>query len=48
VLQYYLAGWHINLKGVKKPYNPILGEFLRSRYEYRDGSKGFYVAEHSE
>jgi len=45
VLQYYLAGWHIKPKGVKKPYNPILGEFFRCRYDYSDGSHGFYVAE---
>ncbi|KZT24680.1 Oxysterol-binding protein [Neolentinus lepideus HHB14362 ss-1] len=45
VLQYYLAGWHIKPKGVKKPYNPILGEFFRCRYDYSDGTKGFYIAE---
>lgn len=45
VLQYYLAGWHIKPKGVKKPYNPVLGEFFRCRYEYPDGSCGFYIAE---
>lgn len=45
VLQYYLAGWHIKPKGVKKPYNPVLGEFFRCRYDYPDGSQGFYVAE---
>ncbi|KAJ7037427.1 hypothetical protein C8F04DRAFT_411205 [Mycena alexandri] len=45
VLQYYLAGWHIKPKGVKKPYNPILGEFFRCRYDYPDGTTGFYVAE---
>ncbi|KAJ6569525.1 hypothetical protein B0H19DRAFT_1350610 [Mycena capillaripes] len=45
VLQYYLAGWHIKPKGVKKPYNPILGEFFRCRYDYSDGTQGFYVAE---
>jgi hypothetical protein len=48
VLQYYLAGWHIKPKGVKKPYNPVLGEFFRCRYEYPDGSRGFYIAEQSE
>jgi hypothetical protein len=47
VLQYYLAGWHIKPKGVKKPYNPVLGEFFRGRYEYSDGTRGFYVAEQS-
>jgi len=45
VLQYYLAGWHIKPKGVKKPYNPILGEFFRCKYEYSDGTQGFYIAE---
>ncbi|EKM60391.1 uncharacterized protein PHACADRAFT_246278 [Phanerochaete carnosa HHB-10118-sp] len=45
VLQYYLAGWHIKPKGVKKPYNPVLGEFFRCRYDYPDGSRGFYIAE---
>ncbi|KAG6334086.1 hypothetical protein ID866_5002 [Astraeus odoratus] len=34
ILQYYLAGWHIKPKGVKKPYNPVLGEFFRCRYDY--------------
>jgi hypothetical protein len=47
VLQYYLAGWHIKPKGVKKPYNPVLGEFFRCRYDYPDGSRGFYIAEQS-
>ncbi|KAG9035438.1 hypothetical protein FRB95_011303 [Tulasnella sp. JGI-2019a] len=45
VLSYYLSGWHIKPKGVKKPYNPILGEIFRCSYEYPDGTKGFYVAE---
>jgi len=45
VLQYYLAGWHIKPKGVKKPYNPILGEIFRCRYDYPDGTQAFYVAE---
>ncbi|KAI9567013.1 hypothetical protein HD554DRAFT_2112016 [Boletus coccyginus] len=45
VLQYYLAGWHIKSKGVKKPYNPVLGEFFRCRYDYPNGTQGFYVAE---
>lgn len=40
-----LAGWHIKPKGVKKPYNPVLGEFFRCTYQYHDGSEGYYVAE---
>ncbi|KAI0029071.1 Oxysterol-binding protein [Vararia minispora EC-137] len=45
VLQYYLAGWHIKPRGVKKPYNPVLGEFFRCRYDYANGTQGFYIAE---
>ncbi|KAK8854831.1 hypothetical protein IAR55_003570 [Kwoniella newhampshirensis] len=45
VMTYYLSGWHIKPKGVKKPYNPVLGEFFRCTYVYPDGSEGFYVAE---
>ncbi|CAO3589084.1 unnamed protein product [Absidia cylindrospora] len=26
VVKYFLSGWHIKPKGVKKPYNPVLGE----------------------
>lgn len=26
-------------------YNPVLGEIFRCRFEYKDGSSGFYVAE---
>jgi len=45
VLQYYLAGWHIKPRGVKKPYNPVLGEFFRCKYDYPNGTQGFYIAE---
>lgn len=45
VLRYYLAGWHIKPKGVKKPYNPVLGEFFRCRYDYSDGTSAYYIAE---
>jgi hypothetical protein len=45
VLQYYLAGWHIKPKGVKKPYNPVLGEFFRCRYDYPNDTQGFFISE---
>lgn len=45
VLSYYMSGWHIKPKGVKKPYNPILGEFFRCSYTYPNGTKGWYIAE---
>ncbi|KAG8833137.1 hypothetical protein FRC17_011257 [Serendipita sp. 399] len=35
VLTYYLSGWHAKPKGVKKP----------CRYDYKDGSRGYYIAE---
>lgn len=30
---------------MKKPYNPVLGEFFRCQYKYTDGSDGYYIAE---
>ncbi|THH09428.1 hypothetical protein EW145_g2019 [Phellinidium pouzarii] len=45
ILRYYLSGWHIKPKGVKKPYNPVLGEFFRCRYDYPNGTQGVYIAE---
>ncbi|KAF8920901.1 hypothetical protein BGZ52_011834, partial [Haplosporangium bisporale] len=45
VTRYYLSGWHIKPKGVKKPYNPILGEHFRSQWKFADGTEAFYVAE---
>ncbi|KAG0005399.1 hypothetical protein BGZ79_005024 [Entomortierella chlamydospora] len=45
VTRYYLSGWHIKPKGVKKPYNPIIGEIFRARWKFEDGTESFYVAE---
>ncbi|KAG2232905.1 hypothetical protein INT48_006159 [Thamnidium elegans] len=45
VVKWFLGGWHIKPKGVKKPYNPVMGEFFRCKYKYDDGSKGYYIAE---
>ncbi|WFD33355.1 hypothetical protein MCUN1_000168 [Malassezia cuniculi] len=45
VLTYYMSGWHIKPRGVKKPYNPVLGEFFRCSYDYPNGTRGFYIAE---
>jgi len=33
------------VSSVKKPYNPVLGEFFRCTYSYPDGTEAFYVAE---
>jgi len=45
VTKWYLSGWHVRPKGVKKPYNPILGELFRCKID--NGPDGFtnYVAE---
>lgn len=45
ILTYYMSGWHIKPKGVKKPYNPVLGEFFRCSYTYHNGTTGVYIAE---
>ncbi|KAI8990350.1 hypothetical protein BDB01DRAFT_848422 [Pilobolus umbonatus] len=45
VLKWFLSGWHIKPKGVKKPYNPVLGEFFRCQYRYSDNSEAVYIAE---
>ncbi|KAG0242769.1 hypothetical protein B0O80DRAFT_460552 [Mortierella sp. GBAus27b] len=45
VTRYYLSGWHIKPKGVKKPYNPILGELFRAQWNFEDGTEAYYVAE---
>ncbi|KAF9201593.1 hypothetical protein BGZ49_008171 [Haplosporangium sp. Z 27] len=45
VTRYYLSGWHIKPKGVKKPYNPILGEIFRAQWQFADGTQSFYVSE---
>lgn len=45
VVRWYLSGWHIRPKGVKKPYNPILGELFRGHWTHPDGSVTKYLAE---
>jgi len=43
--KFYLSGWHIRPKGVRKPYNPVLGEFFRCKWKYPNGTTGYYIAE---
>jgi hypothetical protein len=45
VVRYFLSGFHIRPKGVKKPYNPVLGEFFRCRYQLDDASRAFFICE---
>ncbi|MCJ1434520.1 hypothetical protein MMC27_003889 [Xylographa pallens] len=45
VVKFYLSGWHIRPRGVKKPLNPILGETFTCYWEYADDTKGYYISE---
>lgn len=46
VLKWYLSGFYKKPKGLKKPYNPILGETFRCFWEHPEtNSKTFYIAE---
>ncbi|CAG8673523.1 11979_t:CDS:2 [Funneliformis mosseae] len=45
VMRYYLSGWHIKPKGVKKPYNPVLGEHFRARWQFPDNTEALFVSE---
>ncbi|KAI9099390.1 hypothetical protein DFS34DRAFT_69019 [Phlyctochytrium arcticum] len=45
VVTYFLSGWHIRPKGAKKPYNPVLGEIFRCKWNFPDGSQSVYVCE---
>lgn len=46
VLRWYLSGFYKKPKGIKKPYNPILGETFRcSWFHPQTNSLTFYIAE---
>ncbi|GAB6031098.1 Oxysterol-binding protein- protein 8 [Chamberlinius hualienensis] len=46
VTQWYLSGFYKKPKGLKKPYNPILGEVFRCYwYHPTTNSRTFYIAE---
>ncbi|XP_073815265.1 oxysterol-binding protein-related protein 8 isoform X8 [Musca autumnalis] len=45
VVQWYLSGFYKKPKGLKKPYNPILGETYRCYWEHENGSRTYYIAE---
>jgi oxysterol-binding protein-related protein 8 len=45
VCKWYLAGWHFKPPGVKKPYNPILGEVFQCRFDWGDAGNAMYVGE---
>lgn len=45
VTRWYLSGWHMRARGVKKPYNPILGETFECHYELPGNHRVDYFAE---
>ena len=46
VLKWYLSGFYKKPKGLKKPYNPIIGEKFRCYWQHPgNNSKTFYIAE---
>ncbi|CCD26319.1 oxysterol-binding protein related protein OSH7 NDAI_0H01450 [Naumovozyma dairenensis CBS 421] len=45
VVKWYLAGWHIAPKAVKKPLNPVLGEHFTAYWDLPNKQQAFYVAE---
>lgn len=45
ITQWYMSGFYKKPKGLKKPYNPILGETFRCYWEHPNGSRTFYIAE---
>jgi len=38
IVRWYLSGFYVKPKGVKKPYNPILGEFFRCRFQHKNAA----------
>ncbi|XP_070490989.1 oxysterol-binding protein-related protein 8 isoform X3 [Chironomus tepperi] len=45
ITQWYLSGFYKKPKGLKKPFNPILGETFRCFWQHPNGSRTFYLAE---
>ncbi|XP_054165544.1 oxysterol-binding protein-related protein 8-like [Oppia nitens] len=46
IVKWYLSGFYKKPKGLKKPYNPILGETFRCYWSHPDtDSRTFYIAE---
>ena len=45
ITRWYLSGWHYKTVGVKKPFNPIVGETFACAWPHADGSRTQYFAE---
>ncbi|KAG5673901.1 hypothetical protein PVAND_003903 [Polypedilum vanderplanki] len=45
IVKWYLSGFYKKPKGLKKPFNPILGETFRCYWQHPNGSRTFYISE---
>ncbi|KAK9462392.1 uncharacterized protein V1516DRAFT_621196 [Lipomyces oligophaga] len=45
VVKWYLSGWHITPKAVKKPLNPVLSEYFTCYWDLPNNTKAYYIAE---
>ncbi|XP_033216342.1 oxysterol-binding protein-related protein 8 isoform X2 [Belonocnema kinseyi] len=45
VVKWYLSGFYKKPQGLKKPYNPLLGETFRCYWQHHNGSRTFYLSE---
>lgn len=45
VVKWYLSGWHISPKAVKKPLNPVLGEYFTAYWDLPNKQQAFYISE---
>ncbi|XP_045526826.1 oxysterol-binding protein-related protein 8 isoform X3 [Pieris brassicae] len=45
VLRWYLSGLYRKPKGLKKPYNPVLGETFRCCWRHKNDTYTYYIAE---
>ncbi|CAR26087.1 ZYRO0B01540p [Zygosaccharomyces rouxii] len=45
ICKWYLSGWHIAPKAVKKPLNPVLGEHFTCYWNLPNKQQAFYIAE---
>jgi len=44
-VKWYISGYYLKPKGVKKPYNPLLGEIFRCSWQHNSGSTTYLVCE---
>lgn len=45
VVRWYLSGFYKKPAGLKKPYNPVLGEYYRCAFQTKTGSRMYFLAE---